>query len=195
VQAGWAGGSAVRHSCLRVRFHPSSFSARWHKLWFCSLACVSAVALVHSSPSRFQPCVQRGGTIKVHKLTFKGVKAVDTRGLKAALATARELVDSWVRKPISDRLRFDADLQRVQAFYSDRGYPDAASPARRQAHDKQDRSIDRDGDEGEPVRVAASISPASTSSRRAFDDLKKRAPLKVGEPRDRQIVVTTHEWR
>ena len=48
--------------------------------------------------------------------------------------------------------------------------------------------------EGEPVKVAAIdfvgfdvIPPAH------LDDLKKRVPLKVGQPRDRQLVVATHE--
>src|SRR5207247_9667765 len=84
-------------------------------------------------------------------------------------------------------------LKRIQAFYSDRGYPDAAVGAVDvKLNDKQD-SVDITVTivEGEPVKLAAVdfvgfdvIPPAH------LDDLKRRAPIKPGQPRDRQLVVT-----
>jgi len=65
------------------------------------------------------------GTIKVHSLTFNGVKAVDESRLKDALATKQSSKLPWGKKTYFDRSRFDVDLKRIQAFYSDRGYPDA----------------------------------------------------------------------
>jgi outer membrane protein assembly complex protein YaeT len=136
------------------------------------------------------------GTVKVHKLTFNGVKAVDTGRLKAALATHESSWIPWGKKAYFDRSRFEADLKRVQAFYSDRGYPDArVTGFDVKLNDKQDQvDLTVTVTEGEPVRVAAVnligfdvIPPAH------FDDLEKRLPLKVGEPRDRQVVVTAHE--
>jgi outer membrane protein insertion porin family len=136
------------------------------------------------------------GTIKVHKLTFKGVKAVDTARLKAALATHESSWLPWGKKAYFDRSRFDADRSRILAFYSDRGYPDArVTGFDVKLNDKQDQvDLTVTVTEGEPVRVAAVnlvgfdvIPPAH------LDDLTKRLPLKVGEPRDRQVVVTTHE--
>jgi outer membrane protein assembly complex protein YaeT len=136
------------------------------------------------------------GTVKVHKLTFNGVKAVDTGRLKAALATHESAWIPWGKKAYFDRSRFDADLKRILAFYSDRGYPDArVTGFDVKLNDKQDQvDLTLTVTEGEPVRVAAVnligfdvIPPAH------FDDLEKRVPLKVGEPRDRQVVVTTHE--
>src|SRR5262249_60424083 len=65
------------------------------------------------------------GTITVHTLSFNGVKAVDESRLKDALATRQSSKIPWGRKSFFDRSRFDADLKRIQAFYADRGYPDA----------------------------------------------------------------------
>jgi outer membrane protein assembly factor BamA len=65
------------------------------------------------------------GTIKVHSLSFNGVSAVDEGRLKNALATRQSSKIPWGRKAYFDRSRFDADIKRIQAFYADRGYPDA----------------------------------------------------------------------
>ena len=63
----------------------------------------------------------------------------------------------WGKKNYFDRCRFDADLKRIQAFYADRGYPDArVTGFDVKLNDKQD-SVDVTVtiDEGEPVTVAA----------------------------------------
>ncbi|MCU1383366.1 MAG: bamA 1 [Acidobacteria bacterium] len=139
---------------------------------------------------------KEGGTIKVHSLSFKGVKAVDQARLKDALATRQSSKIPWGKKYFFDRSRFDADLKRIQAFYADRGYPDArVAGFDVKLNDKQDEvDLTVTIAEGAPVLVKAidftgfdALPPAH------LDDLKKRAPLKVGQPRDRQLVVSTHE--
>jgi outer membrane protein insertion porin family len=136
------------------------------------------------------------GTIKVHSLSFKGVKAVDESRLKDALATRQSSKIPWGKKYFFDRSRFDADLKRVQAFYADRGFPDArVTGFDVKLNDKQDEvDLTVTIAEGEPVLVTSiafsgfdGIPPAH------LDDLKNRVPLKVGRPRDRQLVVSTHE--
>lgn len=136
------------------------------------------------------------GSIMVHSLAFKGVKAVDQARLKEALATRPSSRIPWGKKYFFDRSRFEADLQRIQAFYADRGYPDARVTAFDvKLNDKQDQvDLTVTIAEGEPVNVVAldfagfdAVPPAH------LDDLKKRVPLKIGQPRDRQLVVTTHE--
>ena len=137
-----------------------------------------------------------GGTIRVHKLTFNGVKAVDEAKLKNALATRESSKLPWGKNNYFDRSRFDADLKRIQAFYADRGYPDArVTGFDVKLNDKQDAAdvIVRIS-EGEPVKVAAVdfvgfdvIPPAH------LDTMEKQVPLKVGQPRDRLLVVATHE--
>ena len=139
---------------------------------------------------------KEGGTIKVHSLSFKGVKAVDESRLKDALATHQSSKIPWGRKYFFDRSRFDADLQRMKAFYADRGYPDArVAGFDVTLNDKQDEvDLTVTIAEGEPMLVKAiefsgfdAIPPAH------LDDLKKRVPLKVGQPLDRQLAVGTHE--
>src|SRR5437868_13439166 len=133
------------------------------------------------------------GTIKVHSLKFNGVKAVDTGRLKDALATKQSSKIPWGKKAYFDRSRFDADLKRIQAFYADRGYPDArVTGFDVKLNDKQDQvDITVNIAEGEPVKVAVMnfdgfdvIPPAH------LDQLKKGLPLKTGDARDRQLVVT-----
>jgi len=154
---------------------------------FLSLALFTAV---------FSAGCKEEGTIKVHRLSFVGVKAVDEGRLKNALATKQSSIIPWGRKYYFDRSRFDADLKRVQAFYADRGYPDArVTGFDVKLNDKQDEvDLTVTVSEGEPVRVAAIdfvgfdvVPPAHLA------ELKKNIPLKVGAPRDRQLVVTTHE--
>ena len=136
------------------------------------------------------------GTIKVRRLSFSGVKAVDQTRLKAALATRQSSKIPWGKKAYFDRSRFDADLKRIQAFYADRGYPDArVTGFDVKLNDKQDEvDITVTIAEGEPVVVASidftgfEIIPPDH-----FAAMKKQLPLKVGQPRDRQLVVSTHE--
>jgi outer membrane protein assembly complex protein YaeT len=136
------------------------------------------------------------GTIKVHSLKFNGVKAVNEGRLKNALATKESSWIPWGRKRYFDRSRFDADLKRMQAFYADRGYPDArVTGFDVKLNDKQDQvDLTVTIAEGEPVRVAAiDFTGFDAIPADHLEALKKRLPLKVGDPRDRQLVVTTHE--
>jgi outer membrane protein assembly complex protein YaeT len=137
------------------------------------------------------------GTIRVHSLKFNGVKSVAESSLRAALATRQSSMLPWGKKAYFDRSQFDADVKRIQAFYADRGYPDArVSGFDVKLNDKQDAAdLTVNVTEGEPVKVAAIdfvgfdtvIPPAH------LDTLEKQVPLKVGAPRDRQLVVSVHE--
>src|SRR4029079_15910528 len=97
------------------------------------------------------------GTIEVHSLTFKGTKAVDTSKLADALATRRSSKLPWGRKAYFDRSRFDADLQRIQAYYADRGYPDARVTGFDVKLNKKQDAVDvtLTIDEGQPVKGGA----------------------------------------
>jgi outer membrane protein assembly complex protein YaeT len=136
------------------------------------------------------------GTITVHTLTFKGVKAVDSSRLRSALATHQSSRLPWGRKDYFDRSRFDADLKRLEAFYADRGYPDARITGFDvKLNDRQD-AVDLTVTiaEGEPVCVTGvDLVGFDVIPRAHLDAMRKRVPLKVGGPRDRQQVVATHE--
>src|SRR5205814_1443845 len=104
----------------------------------------------------------------------------------AALASSQSDKLPWGKKAFFDRARFDLDLKRIQAFYADRGYPDArVTSFDVQPNDKQDSvDITLTISEGQPVKVAAIdfigfddvIPPAH------FATLKNRIPLKIGRP-------------
>src|SRR5437867_2039475 len=156
-------------------------------------ASVFAVALLTLA---FSAACKEEGSIRVHRLSFNGVKAVDAGRLKSALATRQSSMVPWGRKYYFDRSRFDADLKRIQAFYSDRGYPDArVTGFDVKLNDKQDQvDLTVTIVEGEPVKVAAiNLAGFDVIPAAHLAQLKKNIPLKVGAPRDRQLVVTTHE--
>ena len=143
------------------------------------------------------------GTVAVHSLNFKGVQSVDVERLKGALATRENSKVPvvgwqlpWGKKNYFDRGRFDADLKRIEAFYADRGFPDARVTDFDVKLNKNQDAVDvtLTIDEGQPVKVAS-------VEFRSFDQipeqhlaqLKKQIPLTVGEPRDRQEVTAAHE--
>ena len=136
------------------------------------------------------------GTIKVHSLKFNGVKAVDVGRLKDALATKSSSRIPFSKKKYFDRARFDADLKRIQAFYADRGYPDArVTGFDVKLNDKQDSvDITLNVAEEDPITVTAiNFEGFDVIPPDHLEQMKKQVPLKVGQPRDRQFVVSTHE--
>jgi outer membrane protein assembly complex protein YaeT len=136
------------------------------------------------------------GTVTVRSVTFKGVTTVDESQLRSALATRPSSRLPWGRKFLFDRSRLDADLQRIVAFYADRGYPDArvAGVDVKLNDEKDEAQVTVTVAEGEPVLVtsvdfvAFEVIPPGH-----LDVLRKRLPLKVGRPRDRQEVVASRE--
>jgi outer membrane protein assembly complex protein YaeT len=136
------------------------------------------------------------GVVTVRRLTFVGVNAINEGRLRDALATRQSSRFPWGRKAFFDRSRFDADLKRIQAFYADRGFPDArVTNFDVKLNDRQDTvDLTVTIDEGTPVRVAAvhfvgfDVIPA-----RRQRILVSTTPVKVGEPRDRQLVVTARD--
>ena len=139
---------------------------------------------------------QEEGTITVRSIRFEGVHAVPSSRLAQALATRASSKLPWARKRYFDRSRFDADVKRIQAFYADRGYPNArVTSFDVKLNGRQDAvDVSLVISEGEPIRVSSlefagfeGIPPGH------FETLQQRAPLKVGAPRDRQLALSTQE--
>ena len=140
---------------------------------------------------------QEDGTVIVKSITFEGVKAVDQSRLRNALATRQSAKLPWGRKQYFDRARFDADLKRIQAFYADRGYPNARvtgfdvklndkqDAVSREHHDRRRRAGDHRRRRVRRVRRHPGRSPRGRCA--------ERLPIAVGKPRDRQSVVVAHE--
>ena len=143
-------------------------------------------------------------TIAVHSLTFKGVHAIDPALLRTALATREEqklpLVDvrlPWTKqRNFFDRNRFDADLKRVEAYYADRGYPDArVTSFDVKLNDKHDAvDVTLTINEGDPVRIVSVVFQGFDQiPPNHLESLEKDIPLHIGDPRDRQAVLTSHD--
>jgi outer membrane protein insertion porin family/translocation and assembly module TamA len=143
------------------------------------------------------------GAITVREITFEGAASVDSGRLKAALATRENakvpLVGwelPWGRKNFFDRARFETDIKRIEAFYADRGFPDArVTGVDVRPNAKQDAvSITVTIREGEPVIVTAvnfvGFDPIPPDH---LEELYDEVPLEVGRPRDRQLVLRAHE--
>ena len=136
------------------------------------------------------------GTVQVKKLEFSGVQAVEEARLRGALATRQSSRLPWGRKYYFDRGRFDADLKRIEAFYADRGFPDArVTGFDVQLNDAQDAvELTVSVAEGDPVLVTAvDFTGFEDVPADRLEALKNRVPVKVGQPRDRALIVTAHE--
>ncbi|HEY2153563.1 MAG TPA: POTRA domain-containing protein, partial [Vicinamibacterales bacterium] len=154
----------------------------------------SACAIIACTLSMFG--CQDEGTVVVKSLKFNGVQSVDEGRLKSALATKTSSRIPWGKKSFFDRTRFDADLKRIQAFYADRGFPDARVTAFDvKLNDKQDGvDLTVTISEGKPVVVTAvTFSGFDGIPPEHLAALQSKAPLKVGQPRDRQVVVAAHD--
>jgi len=142
------------------------------------------------------PACREKGDIEIAKLTFHGVKGVNETQLRDVLATKQGSRLPWGRKRQFDRAAFEADLKRVQAFYRDRGYPDARVSSFDVKLDKAQRkvAITVDISEGEPLRLdAIYLDGFDVLQRRQHLALQHNMPLQPGDPLDRQLVVAARE--
>ena len=136
------------------------------------------------------------GDIQISGLHFNGVEQVDKGALTSALQTKQGSWIPWSRKRYFDRRAFEADLKRIEAFYRDRGFPDARVRSfdvrLNEAQDKVDVTVDIV--EGEPIRVDAieirgfDVLPADRQG-----ELRDTLPLQPGRPLDRQLTTASRE--
>jgi outer membrane protein assembly complex protein YaeT len=136
------------------------------------------------------------GDIRIHSLDFQGVKQVDKSALAAALQTKRGSKLPWGHKTYFDRRAFEADLQRIQAFYADRGFPDArVSSFDVKLNDKQDQvDVIVHISEGQPTLVAQiDLTGFDVLSPRQQRFLKFGLPLQADKPLDRQLAIASRE--
>ncbi|HXH05478.1 MAG TPA: BamA/TamA family outer membrane protein [Vicinamibacterales bacterium] len=137
-----------------------------------------------------------GEGIVVRDLDFEGVKAVDEAQLRAALATAESSWLPWGAKRYFDREQFEADLRRIEAFYADRGYPDAkVASFDVELSERQDSvRITVRIEEGRPILVERiEFTGFDVIPPDHFRRLRESVPLREGAPRDRAAVQLTRE--
>ena len=135
--------------------------------------------------------------VQVKSFSFKGNSAVTAAQLKSVLATAASSKLPWGTKRYFSREQFEADLKRIVAFYTDRGYPDARITSfDAKLNDRQDAvDITINLSEGAPITVERILmdgfdAPLPEKHRRELD---ARLPLKVGAPVDRAILQASRE--
>jgi outer membrane protein assembly complex protein YaeT len=136
------------------------------------------------------------GKIKIASLKLEGVKAIDKGALRSALQTKKGSWLPWGRKRYFDRRAFEADLQRIQAFYRDRGYPDArVTSFDVNLNDTQDEvDLTVNISEGEPVLVSEiQIDGFDVLEEGDRNRLRRELPLQPERPLDRQLAVASRE--
>ena len=146
--------------------------------------------------SIFAAACHEEGDVEVSSLKFEGVEHVDEGALANVLQTRRGSRLPWGRKRFFDRRAFETDLKRIEAFYRDRGFPDGHvttfDVTLNDAQDKVDVTVRIA--EGEPLIVSAieltGFDVLSEAQQRA---LREALPLRVGQPLDRQLAVSSRE--
>jgi outer membrane protein assembly complex protein YaeT len=132
------------------------------------------------------------GDVQVTGFHLEGVTSISESRLRGVLATAASSKLPWGTKRYFDRARFEADLQRVEAFYADRGFPDARVKSYdvkfNEAKDKVDLTLVIE--EGEPIIVEAirfvgfEVLPADH-----LEALEGRLSQKEKQPRDMELLI------
>jgi outer membrane protein insertion porin family/translocation and assembly module TamA len=140
-------------------------------------------------------CKPTGG-IEVHSVTFNGVRQISASDLKDVLATQPGSKLPLGKKRYFDRAKFEADLKRIQAFYADRGFPDARvtgfDVALNKAQNKVDIRIDIS--EGQPTFVTdVAFKGFEDVPEKRIHAVETRAPLQKGERLDRSWLNSTRE--
>src|SRR5687767_7891984 len=136
------------------------------------------------------------GDIQITGLDFNGVEQVDKGALTNALQTKKGSWIPWGRKRYFDRRAFEADLKRIEAFYRDRGFPDArVASFDVQLNDTQDEvAVTVNISEGEPIVVSAiELVGFDVMPEGERQNLQETLPLRVERPLDAQLAVASRE--
>jgi outer membrane protein assembly factor BamA len=146
----------------------------------CLWAAVAALSIVGIA------CKEEAaaGAIRVRSIKFIGVHGVDESALRNALATRASSKLPWGTARYFYRAQFDDDLKRIQAFYSDRGFPDARAPSfdvkLNAAKDTVDATITIT--EGDPVIVSSLHVPGfRRHSGTSPEQPETQLSIKIGE--------------
>ena len=141
-------------------------------------------------------CKEERTGVVVSDLSFDGNRAVSNRQLRSVLATAESSKLPWGARRYFSREQFEADLKRIEAFYADRGFPDA----RVKSYDVKLNEAQTAVDvriviaEGEPVRVESiTFTGFDSLPENHRRDLSTRLPLKEGQPLDRAQMQASRE--
>lgn len=139
---------------------------------------------------------QEDRQVRVRSLAFSGVQSVDTARLRTAIATRVSSKLPWGRRTAFEQSRLTADVRRIEALYTDLGFPDARVSGVDVRPNAQQDAVDitLTINEGTPVVVTAlrfvgfeAVPPDRLAA------LNASSALKVGQPRARQQVGAVRE--
>jgi outer membrane protein assembly factor BamA len=160
-------------------------------------ACLSAVALALLVVGGALPAAAADEPrIEVHSLSFRGVRQVDAGELKTGLATRVSSRLPWGKKALFDRTKFEADLERIRAFYVDRGFPDARVTSFDVRLNPRNTRVDITVSisEGDPIRVASVDFKGMTDvPPRRVQALRAGGAIKEGQPLNRPGLAAMRE--
>jgi outer membrane protein assembly complex protein YaeT len=159
----------------------------------CLYAALTVVVIITTA------CKDEGTTstlVRVRSLKFVGVHGVDESALRSALATRASSWLPWGTKRYFNRAQFDDDLKRVRAFYADRGFPNARVTSFDVKLNAAQNAVDATivVDEGEPIIVSSvTLMGFDVIPEGHLKRLERNIPIKIGKPRDRQVVLSARE--
>jgi outer membrane protein insertion porin family/translocation and assembly module TamA len=136
------------------------------------------------------------GDVQVTSIEFEGVSAIKADDLKAIIATRESGFLPWSRRHFFDRPEFDRDVQRIVAYYADRGFPNAkVTGVDVRLNDAKDKAaITVRIDEGQPIIVEAiTFEGLDALPSDHVSELRARLPIQPGKPRDQRLVLATHD--
>lgn len=135
------------------------------------------------------------GDVKVLSLSFTGNNAFSKGQLSRVVVTRAGGRLPWSKPRFFNRSIFDDDLDRLQAFYSDRGYPDmrvtSVDVDFNEKHDAVRLRVHLD--EGAPLVVERIEYNGLDGVPADVVERLKNIALKPGSPRDRQAVSAARE--
>jgi outer membrane protein insertion porin family/translocation and assembly module TamA len=135
-------------------------------------------------------------SVRVRSLKFQGVSKVAESELRAVLATKQGSWIPFAKKPGFNRSEFTRDLQRIKAFYADRGYPDAKVTAVDADFDKDKKAVALvvTLDEGAPIVVrSVRFEGVDVLPERRQRALPRLVKIEAGMPRNRPAIRTGRE--
>src|SRR5204862_2042710 len=132
--------------------------------------------------------------IKVTSLKIHGADQLGAGRVASILGTHSSSWLPWGRKRYFDRAVFNADIGRIEAYYVDRGFPDAKVTAfDAMLNDRQNAvRISITVNEGQPLRVdRIALDGFGVLRPRALTTLRRQLPLQPGAIADRAQITAT----
>ena len=130
--------------------------------------------------------------VRITGFHLEGVTSISESRLRSVLATRASSKLPWGTKRYFDRARFEADLQRVEAFYADRGFPDARVKSYDVKFDETRTKVDLTLviEEGEPILVEEiRFAGFDVLPEGHLGSLEDRLSQKEGQPRDMELLI------